>query len=71
MSRFNVFGRIAVRNVTPNTIISRERFGTRIQLEKQHHHLNKNVVVNEINYKKLSNIVLDEMVVYGYRKSII
>lgn len=46
-------------------------FGTRIQLEKQHHHLNKNVVVNEINYKKLSNIVLDEMVVYGYRKSII
>lgn len=43
-------------------------FGTRIQLENQHHHLNKNIEVSEINNKKIANMVLDEMILYGYSK---
>lgn len=46
-------------------------FGTIIQLEKQHHHPNKNIIVNEINYKKISNMLLDEMILYGYSKNLI
>lgn len=46
-------------------------FGTRNQLEKQHHHINKNVIVNDIQFQKINEIIDDEMVFYGYKKNLI
>lgn len=52
-------------------VLSDFYFGTRNQLEKQHHHINKNVIVSELQNKKINNILDDEMVLYGYKKTML
>ena len=59
LSRFNVFGRIAVRNVTPNTIISRERFGTRIQFRPTIEGISRASYIG--SYVTLANNILVEI----------
>jgi len=46
-------------------------FGTKNQLKNQHHHINKNVIVNDLQFIKINEIVDDEMVFYGYKKNLI
>jgi hypothetical protein len=55
-------------------ILSDVYFGTYNQLKNQHHHLNKNIHVSNINRIKIKEILNDELVLYGYQplqKSII
>ena len=59
LSRFNVFGRIAVRNITPNTIISKERFGTRIQLRPTIEGISRASYIG--SYVTLANNILVEI----------
>ena len=42
-------------------------FGTYNQLKNQHHHLNKNIDVSNINRIKIKEIFNDELVLYGYQ----
>jgi hypothetical protein len=42
-------------------------FGTYNQLKNQHHHLNKNIHVSNINRIKIKEIFNDELVLYGYQ----
>jgi len=42
-------------------------FGTYNQLKNQHHHLNKNIYVSNINRIKIKEILNDELVLYGYQ----
>lgn len=41
-------------------------FGTRVQLEKNHHHLNKNISYTDKQKEKVSKMFYDEMTTYGY-----
>jgi hypothetical protein len=59
LSRFNVFGRIAVRNVTPNTIISRERFGVNIQFRPTIEGISRASFIG--SYVTLANNILVEV----------
>jgi len=59
LSRFNVFGRIAVREITPNTIISRERFGTRIQFRPTIEGISRASFIG--SYVTLANNILVEV----------
>jgi hypothetical protein len=42
-------------------------FGTYNQLKNQHHHLNKNIYVSNINRIKIKEMFNDELVLYEYQ----